>query len=232
MEGLARRAWRLKVRDQLADPWTWLVSAVGGGITWAAFGEPLLGGGVTVVMVAAAGVTSVFRDTGPAEIEDVRLRRGTEQAGLLAALDGYLKDLRELRESQRLPSSLRSSAIDALVAAGGARSSAAKVAEAVDSLDEAMARAGALARNRTVSEATRATLGRMAARRADLLARLGGALTEVQDVHANLLELSATVELSAGAGDLSEISDVNARLEALRASFTALEGDARAAVTP
>lgn len=232
MEGLARRAWRLKVRDQLTDPWTWLVSAVGGGATWAAFSEPLLAGGVTVVMLAVAGVTSIFRDAGPAEIEDVRLRRGTEQAALLDALDGYLKDLRDLRESQRLPSSLRSSAIDALVAAGGARGSAAKVAEAVDSLDEAMARAGALARNRTVSASTRATLARMASRRTDLLARLGGALTEVQDVHANLLELSATVELSAGAGDLSEITDVNARLEALRASFTALEGDARAAITP
>ncbi len=232
MEGLARRAWRLKVRDQLTDPWTWLVSAVGGGVAWAVFDEPLLGAGVTAVMLAAAGVTSVFRDTDATAVEDVRLRRGTEQAALLDALDGYLKDLRELRESQRLPPSLRSSAIDALVAAGGARSSAAKVAEAVDSLDEAIARAGSLARNRTVSASTRATLARMANRRTDLLGRLGGALTEVQDVHANLLELSATVELSAGAADLSEISDVNQRLEGLRASFTALEGDARAAITP
>jgi hypothetical protein len=232
MEGLARRAWRLKVRDQLTDPWTLLLSAGGGGVAWALHTPGVLAAAVTAGMLAVAGVTSVFRDTGTTDVEDVRLRRGTEQAALLDALDGYLKDLRDLRQSQRLPPSLRSSAIDALVAAGGARASAAKVAEAVDSLDEAMARAGNLARNRTVSAATRATLARMAGRRTDLLARLGGALTEVQDVHANLLELSATVELTAGAGDLSEVTEVNQRLEALRASFTALEGDARAAITP
>jgi hypothetical protein len=230
VEGLARRAWRLRVRSQLRDPWTLLAAAVGGGVTWALENQVWLSVGVAAGMLGVAGVASVFSDR---ELEPARaapLRRGTEQARLLKALDGYLEDLRQVRGSNRLPEQLKDSAIEALVAADGARTSAARVAEALDSLDNAIHRAQSLAGADALSPGTRSTLQRMSERRADLLRRLAAALTEVQEVHANLLELSASVDLSTGVTDLTEITAVNQRLDALRSSFSVLESDALVAV--
>ena len=35
MESLSQRAWRLRVRDAVTDPWTLLLCLVGGGVAWA-----------------------------------------------------------------------------------------------------------------------------------------------------------------------------------------------------
>lgn len=230
MDSLGRRVWSLRVRPQLSDPWTVVTAGLGAGVGWAVGLPTLAVAAVGATMLGAAAVAAIFRDPGEPDVEEAPLRRGTEQAALLGALDGYLKDLRELRESRRLPQALTDSAIEALVAAGGARTSAARVAEAVDALDGAIARATDLAGRTQVSAGTASTLGRMADRRADLLKRLGAALAEVQEVHANLLELSATVEITPGASDLGDVAGVNQRLESLRSAFSELEHDAVASI--
>jgi hypothetical protein len=233
MESLPRRAWRLRVRPTLADPLTLVVAAIGGGAAWAVGLPVVAAAAVGAGMLGAAGVASVFREP-PADDdtsdEVPALRRGTEQAALVQALDGYLDELRRLRAG-RLPDTLRSSAIEALVAADGARQVALHVATAVDGLDAAMERASSLSRSVQPSAAVHASLQRMAQRREAVLGRLREAVTGVAEVYTRLLELSATVDIAglpSGTGPGS-VGEVNASLDLLRTAFADLDVQARQA---
>ena len=151
------------------------------------------------------------------------LRRGTEQASLVRALDGYVGDLSALRLSADLPDALRDPAVEALVAARGARDVAARVARAVDGLDTALDRAHDIGQGLTPSPAAAATLARMYDRRDRLLAALREGLAQVQDVHTTLLELSARLELYGAGTAGAEVGAVGHRLDVLRQAFGQLE---------
>jgi len=234
MESLARRAWRLRMRPTVTDPWTLVVCAGGGGIAWAIGTPAPLAAAVAGAMLATAAIAAVFRP-GRAELpagDGPALRQGTEQAGLISALEGYLGDLRRIRHSAALPESLTDSAIEALVAADGAREVAVRVARAVDGFDEALARMGQVAKGPVAaSPEVQAAMQRMQQRRAHLLNRLRAALTDVAEVHAKLLELSATAELPMlpGGEVPGGVDDVNRSLDALRELFAQLDADARGA---
>lgn len=151
------------------------------------------------------------------------LRRGTEQAALVRALDGYVGDLSALRLSADLPDALRDPAVEALVAARGARDVAARVARAVDGLDTALDRAHDVGQGLTPSPAAAATLARMYDRRDRLLTALRDGLAQIQEVHTNLLELSARLELYGAATAGADVGAVGHRLDLLRRAFTELE---------
>jgi len=160
-----------------------------------------------------------------------RLRAGTEQARLVGALEGYVKDLRSLRSSADLPDVLTDPAIEALVAAGGGCEVAVRVARAVDRLDAALERVHAVGQGGPPSTAASASaLGRMYDRRARLLAALHDGLAQVQDLHSELLELCATVDLYGLGG--AEVTEVSRRLHLLRQAFTALDETATRALPP
>ena len=160
-----------------------------------------------------------------------RLRAGTEQARLVAALEDYVKDLRSLRASADLPDVLTDSAIEALVATHGGCEVAVRVARAVDRLDDALERAQAVAQGGPPPTAASASaLARMYDRRARLLGALHDGLAQVQDLHSELLELSATVELYGLGG--AEVAEVGQRLHLLRRVFTALDETATRALPP
>lgn len=218
-----------RVADGVRDPWVLLTAALGGGLAWAIGIPAALALLITVAMLAGAGALTLVRAPERGALEGPRLRSGTQQAQLVEALEGYLRDLRRLRET-KLPDAVTDSAIEALVAADGARQVAQRVAAAVDALDDALARSRQV--SRTVGGAgdgVRATMARMAARREALLAKLSGAVTEVAEVYTKLLELSATVDtLSLGDG-VGEVESVNASLDSLRGAFAELEADATSA---
>ena len=234
MESLSQRAWRLRVRDAVTDPWTLLLCLVGGGVAWA-IGVPwMLALVVSVAMLAVAGVAAVFREKPQIEGRDrFVIEKGTEQAQLVASLEGTVAGLRRLRYSE-LPDVLHNSAIESLVAAEGTRDVARRVAAAVDGLDDALVRAqddlqlGDQAPGGPVA----AVVGRMKDRRQALLSRLRDTVAGVQEVYAKLLELSATADL-ASLGDPHApggVADVSESLDSLRAALTELDADARRAL--
>lgn len=160
-----------------------------------------------------------------------RLRSGTEQARLVEALTEHVRDLRSLRASPDLPDPLTDCAIEALVAASGGCEVAARVARAVDLLDAALERAHAVDQGGPpATAASAAALAAMYDRRARLLAALHDGLAQVQDLHSELLELSATVELNGLGG--TEVVEVSHRLHRLRQVFTALDTTATRALPP
>lgn len=222
---LAGLTWRAA-----RDPWTLLVGSFVGGLAWAAGGAP---GGLSVLVgvaaVAAGAVSSVlFGNVGPAPKRelDADLRWGSPQAVLLGAFDAYLVDLTRLRES-RLPQVVTDPAIEALMAAQDARTTAVRVAAVVDALDNALGRSqethsrwGGGGRSTGIAQAEQ----RMATRREELLGSLDAAVGEVAEVYTKLLELSATAEAeAAGLGSGGAVSEVNDSLDSLRSALGALE---------
>lgn len=217
----------------LADPWLLLVSAFGGGMGWAVTGDVNVGGAVGFGMLGVAAVTSALSRGGePPALNAApvlaELAPGTPQARMLEALRGYLQDLEELRES-KLPDSVADSAIEALVATGGAYTSANRVAAVVDKLDGAIARSESISGGMSKAAPTgvRESLDRMRARRTGLLGRLDSAVGEVAEVYTKLLELSATVDsMDLDSAPGGEVETVNDSLDALRSAFAELEHDA------
>ena len=123
------------------------------------------------------------------------MRKGTVQAGLVATLQGYRRDLEHLQRSQLAPA-VAMSAAQAVEAARTADSVANRVARAVDAVDDAVARAEDVARRMPRSGEVRASVGRMLERRRGLLEKLTAAVDEVGEVYAKLLELSTTAALA------------------------------------
>jgi hypothetical protein len=216
----------------VADPWVLLVSALGGGMGWAVSGGDFnVGGAIGFGMLGVAGVTgALLKGGGEPEPDDglPELRKGTQQARLTEALEGYLSDLRQLRGT-KLPDSVTDSAIEALVATDGAHAAAMRVAVAADKLDEAIARSQRIAGSGGVAvpSGVRDSLQRMGERRAGLLAKLDKAVSEVAEVYTKLLELTATVDtLDVGGPQLGDVETVNNSLDSLRSAFAELERDA------
>jgi hypothetical protein len=228
------RDWRAALHVA-KDPWIYLVSAIGGGVGWAA-GVPVIADVGVGVAMAATGIfaNSFVKSAGDGDDWDkkdpepkVLVRQGTPQAGLLDSLHGYLDDLSKLRHSD-IPDAVQNSAIDALVAADGASAQAGRVAEAIDRLDDAIARSGKVADQMKSDRAVGvwASLDRMKERREGLLSRLDGAVADVAEVYTKLIELSATADtMIVGSHGVSEIEEVNKSLDQLRTAFAELESD-------
>ena len=225
------------------DPALVVSSGVGGGLGWAvlagtsvAAGPAVgIGLGVAAAMWGVGAVVGALRGDGQESWEDpapepgdVRLRPGTPQAEMVAALRGYVRDLRELRESP-LPDAVLDQAIGALVAAEGAEDTAVQVALAVDGLDDALRRS-----RRPPGQEPRggalAAVQRMAERRHALLTKLQHGVDGVAEVYTELLELRASVAaLDVGApGGEDELAQVSDSLDQLRGSLAELEQERRA----
>jgi hypothetical protein len=177
--------------------------------------------------VRVSGPTGVSRQTGQVR-RTPALRRGTEQAALVRGFDRYVADLAEFRHSAELPDALTGPAVEAFVAASGARDVAVRVARAVDALDTALHRAYEVGQGLPPSAAAADSLARMYDRRDRLMAALQEGLAQVQDLHAKLLELSATLELYGGGTVGAEVSDVGRTLDLLRRAFAELDVPATA----
>jgi hypothetical protein len=222
----------------MADPWVLLASGFAGGLAWAANIVPAVAaGGIGLGMVVVAGAAAAaLTERDESDEPATELMPGTVQAQLVDTLAGYLSDLATLRAS-RLPDTVMDSAIEALVATGGAHFSALRTAVAVDRLDAALARGHAVASQSGPSGAPQGvteSIGRMTARRDALLRRLDAAVAEVAEVYTKLVELSATVDspLDSEGAQVSEVETVNASLDALRDSFAELERDAAGPAAP
>ena len=220
---------RRRLTGALSDPWVLLTTAVGGGMAWAA-GIPVLGAaGICAGMLGGAvAVASVLRDPGEEDEPRPSLEPGTRQERLVGTLDGYLSDLAELRAS-KLPASIQDSAIEALVATGGARDQALRVAVAVDKLDGAIQRSEGVAAGHGDAPPVGAweSIERMRARRNEMLGKLDSAVGDVAEAYTKLLELSATVDtLDLGGPQVTDIDQVNASLDQLRTAFDTLAKDA------
>ena len=212
----------------LRDPWSLIAAGVGAGSAWA-IGLPV--GAVGLVGAGMLGVAAVVggavRGDGESSAPDARpLRKGTVQAGLVATLQGYRRDLEHLQRTQLAPA-VAMSAAQAVEAARTADSVANRVARAVDAVDDAVARAEDVARRMPRSGEVRASVGRMLERRRGLLEKLTAAVDEVGEVYAKLLELSTTAALAGVDTDgVTEASQVNDSLDAIRGAFAELETDA------
>jgi hypothetical protein len=220
------------VLTAVTSPAVLLACLLGGGVARAAGAGAVPSALVAIAMLVAATAGAVGAGGRPGRAgrfgSHSVLRGGTEQAALVAAFDGSVRDLQSLRASARLPDLLTGPAVEALVAARGARAVAVRVAEAVDALDVALDRAFTLGERVAPTPTSAAVLARMYDRRQRLLTALLDGLAQVQDVHAELLELSATSGVSA-VGDVAlEVREVGDRLEVLRRSFAELVGTAMA----
>jgi hypothetical protein len=222
MAGFAARA-----AAALRDPWSLLATAVGAGAAWAV-GLPVVGiAAVGVGMIgAAAAVGGALRQDSRPEPLRVELARGTSQRALVDELETYRQELVDLQRGP-LSVALQGSASDAVVAADAAASTAYRVAAALDQLDEALNRAGGVARRQPRSPEVRASIERMLRRRQELLGKLGAAVSGIGAVYTGLLELSSTAAIAGMGGEgLDEVQRVNESLAALRGAFDELERDA------
>ncbi len=208
----------------LRDPWSLVAAGIGAGSAWAV-GLPvgaagLVGAGMLGV---AAVVGGAVRKDGQDEPEQRELRRGTVQADMLHTLQGYRADLEKLASGPQAPA-VGVTAREAVDAAAEAERIARTVALAVDAVDDALSRAQQVARQMPRSDEVRASVQRMADRRGQLLAELNGAVDEVGELYAKLLELSTTAGLVGMEVDAaSRAAGVNDSLDAIRAVFAELE---------
>jgi len=217
------RALARNVRGELRDPWVILTSVLGGGAAWAV-GIPVPEAGLVGALMLGTGATLAALSGRRAPAAQARLHGRTEQSQAVAALDGYLGDLRQL-EQTALPDEVKSSAIEALVAADGARLAAFKVAQAIDALDAALVRGREVAASRSTDGARSAVL-RMETRRQTLLGKLNSNVDEVAEVYTRLLELSATVgTMGLGENGAAAVEAVNVSMESLSQAFSELAGE-------
>lgn len=221
-----------------SEPWLLVTSGVGGGLAWAVLGTAIGGAAVPVGLGIAGAMWGVGAFVGAlrredemavrdARAEQIGLRPGTPQAGLVESLRGYVADLAQLRASP-LPDSVLDQAIAALVAAQGAEETAVRVAAAVDGLDDALQRSRRPPGQEPRGGALEA-VQRMAQRRDALLTKLRHGVDQVAEVYTELLELRASVHaLDVGEQALDEIATVSASLDALRGALAELEDERRA----
>lgn len=217
-----------RIGTAASDKWGLLATGLGAGAAWA-LQLPLLG--VAVVgagMFATAVVAGVVRgDRGVAD-ESPPLRVGTTQYRLLQTLIGYQDGLAQLVDQQQLPSAFAVTGSTAMEAAGAARTTATRVAVAVDALEAALTKAGVISVQTPGRAGVDGSLDRMLQRRQALLADLEAAVGGVAEVYAKLLELSTTSHLAGmdtdGAG---QVTDVNLAIDGLREAFAVLELEAR-----
>lgn len=217
------RALLRNARAQVRDPWVLLTSGLGAGGAWAV-GIPVLEAGLVGGTMLASGALLTALSGKKAPQAPARLKAGSEQAKAVRALDGYLEDLRGL-QARTLPDAVTSSAIEALVAADGARAVALQVAQAIGGLDQAIARGREVASSRGTTGALSA-VSRMVARRDALLTKLNRNVDEVAEVYTRLLELSATVgTMGLGENGTADVEGVNASMESLSQAFAELSDE-------
>jgi nucleoid-associated protein YgaU len=216
-----------RAAQALRDPWSVLAACVGAGAAWA-LALPI--GGIASVglgmlgVAAAAGAVASGNKTSDAGQERV-LRTGTRQYRLVETLESYLKDLTRLSVGE-LPPALTSSAADGVEAARTARTVSIAVAGSIDALDGALGRAGQVVKQMSEADRVAGSVGRMVARREELLVKLASAVDGVGELYTKLLELSTTTDLSVDLAldqKTDPVSEVNSSLDAIRGAFAELE---------
>ncbi len=213
-----------RAAQMLRDPWGLLVAAVGGGAAWAV-GLPVLGAGaVGVGMLAAAAAVGALSGRG-AEDDEPDLRSGTQQHRLVTTLDGYLDNIRNLQRDKS-STLVADRAAEAVTAGTSARAVSLRVAAAVDDLDDALNRAGQVARQMSSESRVTGPLARMSERRSRLLANLSGAVDGVGELYTKLLELSATADDAAAAAGIDPVAELSSSLDSIREAFAELDTDA------
>lgn len=214
-----------RAAQMLRDPWGLLVAAVGGGAAWAV-GLPLVGAGaVGVGMLAAAAAVGALSGRGQDDEDEPDLRSGTDQHRLVTTLDGYLDNIRNLQRD-RSSTLVADRAAEALTAGTSARAVSVRVAAAVDDLDDALQRAGQVARQMSSESRVTGPLARMSERRTRLLGNLSGAVDGVGELYTKLLELSATAGDAAGAAGIDPVAELSSSLDSIREAFAELDTDA------
>ncbi len=220
-----------RAAQALRDPWSLLAAVVGAGAAWALAlpvgGIGAVGAGMLAVAAVVGAVSSGHHE--PDGSRGPSLVPHTVQFRLVGTLDAYLADLTAL-DRRSLPPVLAGQALDALEAARSARTVAVGVAGSIDVLDVAIAEAGQVARKMTTAHKVSGSLGRMAARRQDLLGDLSSAVDGVGELYAKLLELAATPELISGSvpeHGPDPVAEVNSSLDAIRGAFAELDSAAR-----
>jgi len=220
---MARNRFGARLLAAARDPWALLLSAFGGGASWAMGASVLLSAGTAVVMLSAATVVGAL--TGRSDAPE-QLGAGTVQAELIGLLDSHLRSLRGLR-TQALPRLAQTAAVEATVAADSARRSALRVAAAVDALDEAISAARTVpGQGEHATRSIRETVQRLTSRRDMLLDRLTVAVDEVATVYTGLLELTATAGTMDVSVDSTDVTAVADSVTLLRTTFAELEADA------
>lgn len=217
------------------DPWVLLLAGLGAGGSWAvglpAAAVAAVGGGMVAVGATAVALSGETEPT-PSDGSPPRLVRGTPQAELLSALDGYVADLGAMR-STRQPDAVVDHVAEAYAAAVDTRSMALTNAAAIDSLDAAIERVESVGQRWSGSRSgaaqhISASRRRMHQRRARMLENLERAVAGIATVYTKLLEVSAEVStLALSDGSVVDLQVIDESLETLRSAVAALEADQR-----
>jgi hypothetical protein len=189
--------------------------------------------GVATVAAVFRGTNKNFRTVQPAP---PRPRAGTAQANLVNTLHDYRIGLEMLQQAPH-PRAIAATAVQATEAARAAETTAIEIARAVDKLDDAITRAGHIARQTVHSTGVQESAQRMKKQRQDLLAGLTTAVAETGEVYTKLLELATTTDmLGVHLCETGEARQVNQTLDVIRGVFVELEAlqslPAEAADTP
>lgn len=144
----------------------------------------------------------------------------TQQAQLVAQIEGGLTRIRQLRDDADTADSVKDAAAQAFSAADSAVTTAHTVAAGVDELDAAM-------RDLQSVHSAAASLERLQQRRVLMLDRLSRTLAGVLDVYGKLVETDATVKTSSivEAGDQQQLAQIGTSLDDLRRIVGELESD-------
>ncbi|SDP12905.1 hypothetical protein SAMN04515671_3004 [Nakamurella panacisegetis] len=215
-----------RAAQAMRDPWSLLATAVGVGAAWA-LAFPVVG--IGAVGVGMLGVAAVVGAGGAGRDDQPDPKDGTDQRRMVATLDSYRADLVRFRDGQ-VPPLLVDRAAEAVQAADAARAVALGVAASLDRLDSALLSSRQVATTMSTAARVAGPVGRMTARRTEMLGKLGAAVDGVGELYAKLLELSTAPEVTGGlelSTGMDPVADVSEALDSIRGAFAELDAVAK-----
>ena len=176
--------------------------------------------GVATVVGAVSAARNDPESTEPAPHP---LRAGTAQATLVNTLHDHRVSLEMLQQAWRLDA-LADIAVQATAAARAAETVANRIAHDLDAIDDALTRAGHIARDMVRPTQVLESVQRMKQRRRELLTGLTTAVEQIGEVYTKLLELSVTTDLlGMPTEEISEAGQVSRSLDVIRGVFADLD---------
>lgn len=241
----------MSVADEARDPWSYVLSAFAGGMTWALVGGPV-GVGVGAAVLATKLLAGAFvRPAGPARVRERRLRvaEHSDEAGWLARAERACATFREVaasagegpvRERVETFGAQTTASVDALERLAGQASA---IRQALARLDpkrlfaererlqgeqQAGGDPAVLAERGRSLAAVDAQLDayrRMSSALATLVARLESGTLGLEGLVARLAEVVALAETATSASDgLDRVDELANELDGLRAGLVETEG--------
>jgi len=233
-----RRSLRRMAANGLAvirDPWALLLSGVGAGVGWAVTLPLPAAAAIGAGMLGAAGVARALTTEGGDYVGTApapELRGGTPQADLVRRLRRVAGQLGDMVPTFA-GTTLGTSVVEAATGASTAVESAARLAAAVDGIDEALTAMrgdydpSLSAQAQQSHQEREAVVGRLQTRRLKLLSRIESAYLGAEEVRVRLLEVSAALQSpSVDPATDSGLSAVSAELDQLRRGLEELESTA------